>query len=43
MKWTVTPMLAAPEPSISPFRTLFFALLAAAGVSSMTALILMGI
>jgi len=43
MKIHLTDIITRPEPSVSPFAALFFALVGTAGVSSITALIMMGI
>jgi hypothetical protein len=39
----ITDIITRPEPSASPFAALFFALCGTAGVSIVSALILMGI
>jgi hypothetical protein len=42
MKIHLTDIITRPEPSTSPFAALFFALLGTAGVSALTAFILLG-
>jgi hypothetical protein len=43
MKVHLTDIITRPEPSASPFATLFFALLGTAGVSIVSTLIIIGV
>lgn len=42
MKVHLTDIITRPEPSVSPLAALFFALLGTAGVSILSALMMMG-